>query len=242
LQCRKCEGLLRAAALRSLAKALNETRLTDPLVSRSVRRSVARDNTVRPSPRGDGMATPLPRRAAAAVLLALITFTGCTDARSDTTPTTTPAPTTSEPSSPTPDPAAAAKAEVLAAYRNFWAASTEARAHPNRRHPDLAKYAIDKALAAEQATIVLYRQQGIVERGKPILTPLVDRVDLNQDPATAQVNDCVDVSNVQAVYRSTGKSALAPSKSFRHVSTATATLFFGHWVIREITTDRNSTC
>jgi hypothetical protein len=89
---------------------------------------------------------------------------------------------------------------------------------------------------------VLYRQQGIVERGKPILAPLVDRVDLNQDPATAQVNDCVDVSNVQAVYRSTGKSALAPSKSFRHVSTATATLFFGHWVIREITTDRNSTC
>jgi hypothetical protein len=124
LQCRKPEGLLRAAALRSLAKALNETRLTDPLVSWPVRRNVPKDNTVRPSPRGDGMATPLPRRAAAGVLLALITFTGCTDARSDTTPTTTPAPTTGEPSSPTPDPAAAAKAEVLAAYRNFWAAST----------------------------------------------------------------------------------------------------------------------
>ena len=182
------------------------------------------------------------RRAAAAVALALIAIAGCTDARPDTAETTSPTTPAASATSPTPDPEASAEAEVLAAYRGFWAAATEARAHPNGRHPDLAKFATDKALAAEQATIVLYRQQGIVSRGAPKLDPTIVAIAINRDPATALIRDCVDVTNVRAFYRSTGESALAPSKSFRHVATARATTFNGHWVIREISTDRKQPC
>lgn len=188
------------------------------------------------------MGAGLRGRAASAMVLALVTLAGCTDARPNTSQTSPPNTPTSTPSSPSPDPQASATAEVLAAYLGFWEAATEARAHPNRRHPRLAKYAIDKALAAEQATIVLYRQQGIVGRGEPKLNPKVIALATNRDPATALIRDCVDVSNVEAFYRDSGQSALAPSKTFRHIATAKATIFDGRWVIREITTDRKQPC
>ncbi len=183
-------------------------------------------------------------RAAAVLLLALAAGAACSDARPSTSPpaaTRTPTPTPTS-SSPTRDPEASAEAAVLAAYHAFWAAATEARAHPERRHPELAKYAIDKALAAQQATILLYRQQGIVEQGKPKLDPQVVALDIDAEPATAVIRDCVDVTNVRAIYRRTGKSALAPSKTFRHVSTSKATVFYGRWVIREVTTNRGQQC
>ena len=85
------------------------------------------------------MDAALRRRAAAVILVALLAITGCTDARPDTAetnPPTTPAPSAT---SPTPDPEASAEAEVLAAYRGFWAAATWAEAHPNRRHPALVE-------------------------------------------------------------------------------------------------------
>ena len=184
----------------------------------------------------------LRRRAAALTVVALLAIAGCTDARPDTAATNSPTTPAPSPTSLTPDPEASAEAEVLAAYRGFWAAATWAEAHPNRRHPALSKYAADKALAAEQATIVLYRQQGIVSRGAPKLEPTIVAIAINRDPATALIRDCVDVTNVRASYRSTGKSALAPSKSFRHVATARATTFNGHWMIREISTDRKQPC
>lgn len=187
------------------------------------------------------MGIALRRQAAVAILLALLVISGCTDARPDDaiprTPSSSAAPTTP---SPTVDPHAAAKAEVLAAYRGFWRAATDAEARPNRKHPQLTRYATDEALAAEQATIVLYRQQGIVGRGEPRLSPEV--VALNQQPGSAVIADCLDLTGVDAVYRSTGESAIAPGQSRRHRATATAVRRDGRWVIRELTADRKQPC
>ena len=186
------------------------------------------------------MDAALRRRAAAVILVALLAITGCTDARPDTAETnspTTPAPSTT---SPTPDPEASAEADVLAAYRGFWAAATWAEAHPNRRHPALSKYATDKALAAEQATLVLYRQQGIVGRGEPKLNPEV--VAISPGPGTAVIRDCLDLTAVDAVYRETGESAIAPDQSRRHVATAKAAVYNGRWVIKEMVADRKRPC
>lgn len=179
-------------------------------------------------------------RTAAALLLALMTVGGCNDARPDSAPTTPATTPESTSSTPAPDPQASAKAEVLAAYRGFWTAATAAEARPNRTHPQLAKYATDEALAAEQATIVLYRQQGIVGRGEPKLRPVV--VALNLQPGSATITDCLDLTGVDAVYRSTGESAIAPKQSRRHRATATAVRRDGRWVIRELVADRKQPC
>jgi len=188
------------------------------------------------------MRTGLRARAAAAMVLALMSLAACTDARPDTARTNSPkTPTTTATSStPTVDPQAAAEADVLAAYRGFWAAATEAEAHPHRRHPQLARFATDKALAAEQATIVLYRQQGIVGRGKPKLSPEV--VALSISSGTAVIRDCLDLTNVDAIYRDTGKSAIAPDQSRRHLATAKAAVYDGRWVIRDLVANRKQPC
>ena len=147
------------------------------------------------------MTTTTCRRAAAVVLLALTTATACTDAEHGTVPppsVAVPSPSSvSASSSAAPDPEGLQKTEVLQSYLAFWEASTDARTHPNRRHPRLARFATDKALAAEQATIVLYRQQGIVWRGSPKLTPTIVSVDLLASPQTAEIHDCVDISDVE---------------------------------------------
>ena len=206
-------------------------------------RSVPNVTAVTPSARGDGMGATTCRRAAAAVALALFAIAGCTDARPDaaspTSSSQTPSPTPTS-SSATPDPHASAMAQVLAAYRGFWRAATAAEARPGERHPQLAEFATDKALAAEQATIVLYRQQGIVGRGEPKLNPEVVSVSLVSEQAV--IRDCLDLTDVEAVYRSTGKSAIAAGQSRRHVATAKAAVYDGRWVITELIADRKRPC
>ena len=179
-------------------------------------------------------------RVTAALLLALATVVACSDDQPTADPSRSP--TTPPPASSSIDPQATVKARVLAAYRGFWAAATFAESHPNRRHPQLAKFATDKALAQEQATIVLYRQQGIVGRGKPKLNPEVVSLALGGSRSTALIRDCVDLTDVDALYRSTGKSAIAPNQSRRHPATAKAVEQDGHWLVSELAADRNRPC
>lgn len=192
---------------------------------------------------GAGMGIVLRRQAAAGILLALVTISGCTDARPDdaapTTPASSTAPTTP---GPTADPQAAVKADVLAAYRGFWTAANAAERRPNRAPDALRRYASDKALAGALATVALYRQQGIVVRGQPVHDPDVVNLSLGTDPATALIRDCVDLTGVEAIYRETGKSALAPNQSRRHVATATTAMVNGQWVVREVAADRTTAC
>jgi hypothetical protein len=216
--------------------------LVTPVKIRHSARNVPDVTNVTPSARGDGMGAATRRRAAVAVALALIAVAGCTDGspnsqRPPSSHTSSSPPTVS---SSAPDPRASAMAEALAAYRGFWQAATEAEARPGRRHPQLARYATDKALAAEQATIVLYRQQGIVGRGEPKLSPEV--VSISLAPGQALIRDCLDLTDVDAVYRNTGKSAIASGQSRRHIATAKAAIYNGRWVVTELIADRTRSC
>jgi hypothetical protein len=211
---------------------------------RHAARSVPNVTEVTPSARGDGMEAWTRRRAVTAALLALIAIAGCTDARPNTRPSTssqtaTPTPTSS---SVTPDPRASAMNDVLAAYVGFSDAVSAAQRHPNRSPKGLKKFATDKALASTLATIALYRQQGIVVKGQATHDPQIVALTLDGDPATATIRDCVDITNVKAIYRQTGKSALAPTRSQRHFTTAQAVTVNGRWMIRTVAADRTRTC
>ena len=182
------------------------------------------------------------RRAAALMVVALLAIAGCTDARPDTAetrPPTTPVPSST---SPTPDPEASAEAEVLAAYRGFSEAVARAERHPRRSPSALKQFATDKALANALATIALYRQQGIVVQGQAKHDPEVVVLALTGDPGRATIRDCVDITNVRAIYRETGKSALAPHQSQQHVATAQAVTVNGRWMIRTVAADRMQPC
>lgn len=164
-----------------------------------------------------------------------------------TTPVTPPATSTSQTptassTSPTDEATTLASQAALASYAAFWRAKVQSQADPAKAPPSaLSKYAIDKALADAQATVLLLRRNGVAMTGAPTHSPAVIDVSLGATP-TVQISDCLDSSHWTPVFVATGKSALAPGQATRVVVDSTATTFAGRWVIRTSVAHRDQTC
>ena len=171
----------------------------------------------------------------------------CTSANSDPVPL--PSVTASSRSTPSPtptptiDPAITqAEAAILDAYRGYWAAKVASYADPTKEQdPNLAHFAVDKALTDAQSTILSLRTNGIAVVGTPVLSPVVSDTHLG-DSATARISDCVDVASWQPIYTSTGGSAAAPGQALRVQTDSTAYFFDGHWTIRTSVVNRDASC
>jgi hypothetical protein len=146
----------------------------------------------------------------------------------------------------TPDPAAseraAAERAALGAYQGMQEAVTRALAKPGRAHPELKKYAQDKALSDIYATLYFYQKNGLVLEGKPKVSPRVTHVDLDGNPKTASIADCYDSRRSQPVDARTGRSVSAPGQNQRYRVSALARELAGSWYVVQITPDRNSRC
>jgi hypothetical protein len=185
---------------------------------------------------------------AVAVALAVITATSaCSDApTSEAEPSTdlstSPGASSSPVASASPNPTQKATDAVLASYDKFWAAQVNSQASPKKQpDPALARYSIDKALADAQATIFLFRKNGIEMRGHPTHEVEVTSLTLS-DPPTASITDCLDSTKWRPVYAATGKSARAPGQSPRVIVESTATVYDGRWVIRTSIAHRDRSC
>jgi hypothetical protein len=107
--------------------------------------------------------------------------------------------------------------------------------------PKLSSFAIDKALAEAQSTLLVLRRAGIAMRGQPGHAAQATGVRLG-DPSTVTIQDCLDSTNWTPVYVATGKSALAPGQSTHVIVDSLATVYNGGWVIRESITHKDRPC
>lgn len=198
-----------------------------------------------------------PKRWSAVTGLALVTAAaistgGCTrDSSADPAPTsaTSSGPSSAVPSAtvspsfvPSPGPSAKAAEAALTVYRKYWNAQVKAQAHP--REPigaSLERYSVGSARSDIEATVLLFRQQGIEMRGEPVLAPRVTAVDLGDHPKVS-ITDCVDSSRWKPVYARNGKSALAPGQSPRVVMDSVAVVSDDRWVIQTSAAHRDRTC
>lgn len=185
---------------------------------------------------------------AVAVALAVITATSaCSDAPTSeaepsTDVSTSPGATSSPSGSASPNPTQKATDAVLTSYDKFWAAQVNSQASPKKQpDPGLARHSIDKALADAQATIFLFRKNGIEMRGHPTHEVEVTSLTLS-DPPTASITDCLDSTKWRPVYAATGKSARAPGQSSRVIVESTATVYDGRWVISTSIAHRDRSC
>ena len=176
--------------------------------------------------------------AAALGLLAGCTSPASVDRPSSPTPSV---PVSPSDATPSPDPSKQAADAALAAYRGFRQAEVRAAAKADPKGSGLERYAIDKALDGVYSVLLFYRQQGIVVRGEPTLSPTVSSVTLGTPPR-AVISDCFDTSKWEAVYKATGKSAVAPGQARRTVVTATVEVYRGQWMVRTVTNQRDRTC
>lgn len=142
---------------------------------------------------------------------------------------------------PSPDPTKQAADAALAAYRGFRQAEVRAEAKADPKGSGLERYAFDKALDGVYSAVLYFRQQGIVVRGAPTLNPTVTSVTLGA-PSRAVITDCFDTSKWEAVYKATGKSAVASGQPRRTVVTAAVEVYRGQWMVRTVINQRDRTC
>ncbi len=140
------------------------------------------------------------------------------------------------------DPSAKAARAALAAYRGFRAAQVKAEASGIMEGSGLQNYAFDNAEAYVGGAILLFRHEGVVMRGRPVLHPHVEDVNLTSSPSTVSIQDCFDTSAWEAVFADSGKSAVAPNQARRIVVDALVEVHGGRWKVRNITNHRDRTC
>ena len=187
--------------------------------------------------------------AGAATATALVAITALLGACSEPTPTPTTAPTSSPAMTASPSPTRTieptvtpAEAAILEAYDGFWDAKVAAFADPTKDPgPELARYAVDKALADTATSLFTFRDSGIAFTGEPTLDPVVTDV-IEGEAGTATITDCVDSSAWLPIYTATGESAAAPGQATSVVAISTAYFYDGHWTIRTSDIDRDTTC
>jgi len=128
--------------------------------------------------------------------------------------------------SPSVSPTPAAEARALDAYRGLMAAVVEGSHEGADDHPDLAWYAKGQALSLTQDWL-----DGTTAKGAPGLKPKVVEKDLDGDPPTIVVEDCMDGSEWQIV--DDGGEDL-PDADKPRPATATVTQEQGTWQVGKL--------
>ncbi|WP_369362626.1 hypothetical protein AB5L52_03845 [Streptomyces sp. CG4] len=172
-----------------------------------------------------------------ALLLAggLVVLTGCSSndsGSSDKSPSptaSTPAPATSS-----ADPEAAAKQDVISAYRHYWEEGVIAYSKASMDGTDLKRYAKGNALGLVQSDLHNLKTAGQVIEGKPRIDPKVTSLDLQRKVPSAQITDCIDVSLWKVLDAKTKSEVVLPkSRRTKYVSIVTAERWGKQWVMLE---------
>ena len=108
-----------------------------------------------------------------------------------------PTPTPTATASSTADSSAEqqAKGQTLGAYFGLMGIWQVALENPDYRPIDLSQHATDQALTYVTNDIQRSRREGIITKGKLLISPAVTVLDLSANPPVAQVDDCADTTN-----------------------------------------------
>ncbi|MFF7130495.1 hypothetical protein [Streptomyces sp. NPDC008240] len=170
---------------------------------------------------------------------ALVSLSGCSGG--DSSPqdknrgkqTATAVPSTTQTTSP--DPKAAAKQDLLSAYRHYWHEKALAYSKASMAGTELATYAKGDALGLAQSDLKNLKTMGQVLEGKPRIHPEVTSLNLQKKVPLAKITDCVDVSPWKLLdARTRSEVALPKDRRTEYVSKVTAEKWGKQWVILEI--------
>ncbi|MGW2376551.1 hypothetical protein [Kitasatospora sp. NPDC001683] len=183
--------------------------------------------------------------AATAILCTAGLLASCSsgsDSAAPPPPTASSAPaTTSSTPSPTADPAADAKAQVLAAYTGMWAEQVKAFAKGSTDGTGLEKFTTDEALDDVRISIDRFSGTGIVFTGAPAHTPQVETIDIAATPKTATVRDCLDVTAWKPVDKASGQEKKVINR-LRYIIVYNARTVGADWKMTDVTQHQDQAC
>ncbi|MEW1637553.1 hypothetical protein AB0469_26210 [Streptomyces sp. NPDC093801] len=105
---------------------------------------------------------------------------------------------------------------------------------------DIKTIARGEALKHIQRNIAYFQGEGLVMKGRPVLSPKVQSVDLDSAPPTARIRDCEDSTNYVKIDKFTGEFKFPgnPPTVDRYV----AERVDGHWIISDLASYTNEKC
>ncbi|MCX5068600.1 hypothetical protein OOJ91_22430 [Micromonospora lupini] len=126
---------------------------------------------------------------------------------------------------------AAAEKAALEAYSGYLTASRTASRRNDPHAPELSRFLADPLLTRVQLSIRDAKEHGAMRTGTLKSDPTVAAVDLDSDPATVEIQDCLDATGYRLVYTK-DQRAVPGSGGGKHLATATATRYpDGRWLI-----------
>ncbi len=171
------------------------------------------------------------RNAIAVTLVLCAGLAGCTRDDDPTPSTTTSISTTATAAPSTPSTSSPSVDElVLAAYRAFYAALTQARKDPTRAREILAPVATGEQYKQTTEKLISLNDAGIEEYGE---TKLNEPVVAKLDETSAEVHDCQDTSQVGNRKRVTGE--VLQHGASKDSATTTLVWVDGSWKVSSTT-------
>ncbi|MFE1556106.1 hypothetical protein ACFW6V_14155 [Streptomyces sp. NPDC058734] len=135
--------------------------------------------------------------------------------------------------SATLDPAEAAKADALTAYKAYWTELPKAYAVTAIEGTDLKKYAAADALNKAMEEIANLKTNGRVMTGEPVVSnATVTGAELEKKTPNASVSACLDVAKWKITDKKTGQPApVASSSVSKYVITSLMERWDGSWMV-----------
>lgn len=136
----------------------------------------------------------------------------------------------------------AAEKAALDAYSGYLAASRTASGRSDPHAPELSRFLADPLLTRVQLSIRDAKEHGAMRTGTLRSDPTVIAVDLDSNPATVEIQDCLDATGYRLVYTK-DRRTVPGSGGGKHLATATATRYpDGRWLISSGAAHQDQPC
>ncbi|MGK4584312.1 hypothetical protein [Kitasatospora sp. HPMI-4] len=150
--------------------------------------------------------------------------------------------TAPESAAPTEGPEGAVGRVVLRAYQAWWDAQTAAFAQSGSDGSQLQAYSSGLALSEAVASLHQLHEARLVMIGSPHNSPVVKAIDLESNPQTASVEDCLDVGDWHQADAATKALKDPKQRLSRYVATAGLRKTDGRWMIVDFKREVDRTC
>ncbi|MFF4877144.1 hypothetical protein [Micromonospora sp. NPDC000668] len=136
----------------------------------------------------------------------------------------------------------AAEKAALDAYSGYLAASRTASRRSDPRAPELTRFLADPLLTRVRWSIREAKEHGAMRTGTLKSDPTVTAVSLDSNPATVEIQDCLDTTGYRLVYAK-DQRVVPGTGGGRHFATATAARYpDGRWLINSSAAHRDQPC
>ncbi|WP_157531946.1 MULTISPECIES: hypothetical protein [unclassified Kitasatospora] len=131
---------------------------------------------------------------------------------------------------------------VLRAYQGWWEARITVFGQPEQDPAAVRAFAADQALGDTLITRQQLRDAKLVMVGTPRNSPLVKSIRLTENPPSATVEDCVDVTDWHQADAGTKALRDPAQRLTRYVATATLRKADSRWLIVDFKREESRSC